>query len=392
MSDKVVRKISKTPICGIYQVTNKLNNKIYIGQSIDIERRWNQHMYGKGSVVLKNAIKKYGLDVFEFKILEEIDFTTKNEVINILTELEQKWFDIKKPYLNGYNINKTSKPNLTKSRDNNFGDKISKIKIDNNHTGKPIKQYNLNGGFIRNWKSAAEVERCLGFKAENVSACCLKKQNSSNYFIWRFENDELLDVDVQKANKSLRLSKVRQYNLKGELIKIYENVKDASNKTNISPEIIRNTCNGHQKTGGGYIWKFKNEPLYLLDHINNYPKIYQFNFNGELMKTWNSIHEIHLPNTSITNMKKQIIKCCKNLIPFYKDCLWSYNNKIEVKNRKPSKIIMNIIQKDLNDNIIKIWRSLEEVSRETQYSRYKIKKCCLNELNHYNGYKWEWGS
>ena len=71
MSDKVVRKISKTPICGIYQITNKVNNKIYIGQSIDIERRWNQHKYGKGSVVLMNAIKKYGLDNFEFKILEE---------------------------------------------------------------------------------------------------------------------------------------------------------------------------------------------------------------------------------------------------------------------------------------------------------------------------------
>jgi hypothetical protein len=80
MNDKVIRKISKTPICGIYQITNKINNKIYIGQSIDIERRWNQHMYGKGSVVLMNAITKYGLDNFEFKILETIEFTTKNEV------------------------------------------------------------------------------------------------------------------------------------------------------------------------------------------------------------------------------------------------------------------------------------------------------------------------
>jgi group I intron endonuclease len=391
MNDKVIRKISKTPICGIYQITNKINNKIYIGQSIDIERRWNQHMYGKGSVVLMNAITKYGLDNFEFKILETIEFTTKNEVINLLTEMEQKWFDIKTPYINGYNINTTSKPNLTPNRDINFGIKISKIKIDNNHCGKPIKQYDLNGKFIKNWKSAAEVERCLGFKAENISASCLKKQNSSNKFIWRFEHDELSSDDIIKANKSLRMSEVRQYNLKGKLIKVYKNIKDASSQTKIKESIIRDTCNGQHKTGYGFIWKFKNETLILSNHINDYPKIHQFNINGELIKIWDSVYEIHLPNTNQINMRKQIIKCCKNLIPFYRNYLWSYDNKIEVKNKKPSKVLANIIQKDLNGTIIKIWNSLREINRETKYSQYKIKKCCLNELNNYNGYKWEWG-
>ena len=141
MRDKVSRKLSDNPICGIYSVTNKINNKIYIGQSIDIERRWNQHRYGKGNLILKNAIKKYGIENFEFDVLEVLE----SKDIKILTELEQKWFDIKKPFItqNGYNIQKTSKPNLTPNKDNHFGELISKIKIDNNHTGKPIKQYNL---------------------------------------------------------------------------------------------------------------------------------------------------------------------------------------------------------------------------------------------------------
>ena len=29
---------------GIYKITNKINNKIYIGQSKDIERRWKKHI------------------------------------------------------------------------------------------------------------------------------------------------------------------------------------------------------------------------------------------------------------------------------------------------------------------------------------------------------------
>ncbi len=32
------RRLNPTPICGIYSITNNINNKIYIGQSIDIER------------------------------------------------------------------------------------------------------------------------------------------------------------------------------------------------------------------------------------------------------------------------------------------------------------------------------------------------------------------
>ena len=27
-------------ICGIYKITNTINNKVYIGQSVDIHRRW----------------------------------------------------------------------------------------------------------------------------------------------------------------------------------------------------------------------------------------------------------------------------------------------------------------------------------------------------------------
>ena len=77
MKEKFLRSLNDTPICCVYSVRNTINNKIYIGQSIDVERRWSQHKYGKGNLILKNAILKYGLENFEFKILEEI--TTKNK-------------------------------------------------------------------------------------------------------------------------------------------------------------------------------------------------------------------------------------------------------------------------------------------------------------------------
>lgn len=52
---------------------------------------------------------------------------------------------------------------------------------------KPIIQYDLLGNFIKRWESATEIQKCLGYKAQNIGACCLGKYKKSNGFIWRFE-------------------------------------------------------------------------------------------------------------------------------------------------------------------------------------------------------------
>lgn len=56
---------------GIYKITNKLNGKVYIGQSIDIDTRWIQHINAKDNFAIHNAIKKYGKENFKFEVLLE---------------------------------------------------------------------------------------------------------------------------------------------------------------------------------------------------------------------------------------------------------------------------------------------------------------------------------
>jgi len=259
MRDKIVRNINKLPICGIYQITNKVNGKIYVGQSIDIERRWNQHRYGKGSIILRNAILKYGINNFNFEILEEVEYTNKNDVVEKLSELEDKWLISKKPYLkeNGYNQNKISKINIPITRPDGYGELISKIKIDNNHCGKLLKQYSLSGDFIMGWKSAAQVERKLGFKAENISACCLGKQKTCNNFIWKFSDFKLNEELVIELNKKLRAYKpVIMLSMDGVKIMEFDSLKLASEYVNCPSYQISKVCNGQQKSCRGYIWKF----------------------------------------------------------------------------------------------------------------------------------------
>lgn len=56
---------------GIYKIENLVNHKIYIGQSVHIERRWKEHCFPSKNTVISKAIKKYGKENFLFQILEE---------------------------------------------------------------------------------------------------------------------------------------------------------------------------------------------------------------------------------------------------------------------------------------------------------------------------------
>ena len=96
--------VIKEKICGIYKIKNIKNNKIYIGSSIDIQRRWKEHIsdlqHNKHpNTHLQNSWNKYGKENFIFEILEKCDS-------DCLLEKEQYYIDKYKvaESNNGYNI------------------------------------------------------------------------------------------------------------------------------------------------------------------------------------------------------------------------------------------------------------------------------------------------
>ena len=83
----------------LYKITNNVNNKIYIGVTIDPERRWSQHKsMNTNCSVLKSAVKKYGVDNFTFTLLVCGEDTHIDEMEVKAIEV----FNTQAP--NGYNI------------------------------------------------------------------------------------------------------------------------------------------------------------------------------------------------------------------------------------------------------------------------------------------------
>lgn len=58
-------------ITGIYLIINKINGKKYVGQSIDIHKRWKDHLNATNNIGIHGALKKYGKENFDFIILLE---------------------------------------------------------------------------------------------------------------------------------------------------------------------------------------------------------------------------------------------------------------------------------------------------------------------------------
>lgn len=97
----------------IYKITNKINNKIYIGQSINPEERFKQHCEKreKYKSLINQAIQKYGKENFEFEILGLYKDYNEKEIYFI------DYYNSKAP--NGYNIaNGGENPPICKGENN----------------------------------------------------------------------------------------------------------------------------------------------------------------------------------------------------------------------------------------------------------------------------------
>lgn len=89
----------------IYKVTNKINQKVYIGKTLEsVEKRYKEHCQEAKNKRTNHrpfhfALNKYGIENFEVETLEEVD----NSIIDAR---EQYWIQYYQSYIlygNGYN-------------------------------------------------------------------------------------------------------------------------------------------------------------------------------------------------------------------------------------------------------------------------------------------------
>lgn len=79
---------------------------------------------------------------------------------------------------------------LTTHKENiNWGSWSSRQKrshLNRKDQSKVVLQFSTEGELIKEWPSASEIQRQLGFKYQSISKCCHNRQNTAYGYIWKF--------------------------------------------------------------------------------------------------------------------------------------------------------------------------------------------------------------
>ena len=97
-----------------------------------------------------------------------------------------------KPQVNHLDENKlnNSVNNLewaTAKENTNYGTRNEKAGYS---LSRPILQYSKSGEFIKEWRSASEVERLLGINHSHIIQSCKGKRKSAGGFVWRYKEKD----------------------------------------------------------------------------------------------------------------------------------------------------------------------------------------------------------
>ena len=134
---------------------------------------------------------------------------------------------------------------------------------------KSVIQYNLDGNILGEYKSLSEARDKTNCHIGLISKCCKEKSYYTvNNTTFRFSTDIF---DYVPYNKSIQVSskKICKYNLSGELVEVYDSIKQAVRDNSIASDgnIISccrrkvNKKNGEYVVVKGFTYRYFDDPL-----------------------------------------------------------------------------------------------------------------------------------
>ncbi len=305
---------------GIYKITNKLNNKSYIGQSIHCGRRLDEHCNGKQ--LIDEVIRKEGIENFTFEILKEVN---KEEL--------SYWEDY---YIIKYN---TIVPNGYNKKYNCNEDIRKEIILLNNNI---INKENNNPNSKKEIIVLTPINNKQNFNLTKkqwlvyyylLSICNKNNEDKNNYYL----NKESLNIST--ISKLLNLSRTT----------FYATIKQLLNK-----ELIIDSINYY------YIRILEDNIIKVNKEIITVLLNYQTILGVDLIKIYLCLKTIYNKEKEFKFTRKKIIK------------LLDYN----IKDNKLYKEVGKCLELLCSLNLIKLKEEVVESKELGEYIRY-----CLLEVN-----------
>lgn len=281
---------------GIYKITNTINNKVYIGQTIDIDCRWKRHknLLNNNKHInthLQNSWNKYGEDNFKFEVIKECE--NNNELNKFERYYIEKYKSNNQKYGynltnggEGYALNESVKNKISKSKrgqSSNLSEKeVTEIKMllyclmDRKEISKIFNVSEKVITQISIGKSFAYIHTELNDKIHNLKQKLIQERN--DYILELFDKGMKIkdivnytDYTLSIVEKCIYKYRNPAYETKKKYQKIYDDVFKLHSEGLNNEQISKKLNIGHSTVA-----------RYLKNETNPYKELPYKKINKEL--------------------------------------------------------------------------------------------------------------
>lgn len=339
----------------VYETTNLVNNKIYVGlhktENPDIfdgylgngiyNTQPYTYMYAK--TAFQYAVKKYGPKNFKRKTLA---------VFNTIEEAS----DLEEQIVNEAFLERSDVYNMVLG---GLGGYFISNRI-------KVYQYDENGNFLKEYESFADAALQMGCDYTLISYAVRKKAKAKNYF---WNTDKVNKIDLSNYNLGLNHSiKIFFYDINGKYLGGYKTLSSANKKSGICVNTLKNSAILGNAIKNKYYVSFIKAESYdkaRTEYLRT-RTVYKYNPDGSFNKKYETQLEAELEN------KVNITKAIKLKTPDEKGFLWGLV-ELENYNIPKGKNKKHQVGKfDLEGNLIKIYDSATAAERENGTSVWKV--------------------
>jgi group I intron endonuclease len=251
------------------------------------------------SKYLQNVVNKYGIEGIRFEIVEIVDSTDRNFIL----EREQYYLDTLNPAYNSSTTARCPTVPYTVERKAALSIRMKGKKLPDSVYDVikvPIYQFDKQGKFLSKYNSIQEASDRTSIDRASISNSASGKRKSAGGFLWSF------DSSITITEKEV----IQQFDLNGNLINTYTTLEEVLKMLNItSRTALKNACNGNQYQAYGYQWR----KGYYVDKIDKLPEkkipgkpIYQIDLVtdeiiNEFLNTTYAAKALNISKTSINN-------------------------------------------------------------------------------------------
>jgi len=431
---------------GIYCYRNVINNKKYVGQSIDLLER-KRDFYGRNGmysgIIFQNAIEKYGKENFEYSILthckpEELNFFEKFYIARLKTT-DRRYGYNSTTGGDSYKLTEECRKHMIESwtderrriqSELNLGEKnhfygrkhtleARKLVAANTRKCAEKRFFEKNGFELKDLKmvvekyilehpnaSYLEMARLYKVRPEKISSICNELGYTTEKVITlKRETEKKPVVQCNRENHSI-------------ILNIFSSISDVSKITNMKNTSGISACvNGRQSHAYGYYWRFTKEDEKPYEKLNEeffteteshkkldeevkrrlkergvydktyrYKTVYCYGKDGELEKVYPSVKSVGLDGF----VPCDVCNCCNGKIKTNKGFTFSYTelSKEDAANRFINTKKKPVIQMTKEGTVVDVWDCATTASKKLELPLSNISACCYGKAKTCGGYTW----